>query len=32
MRPIAVEWGYHSPTPPARDWDADAVISEPKER
>jgi phosphoglycolate phosphatase len=32
MRPIAVEWGYHSPDNGApRDWDADAVISQPGE-
>ena len=30
MRPVAVEWGYHSPeNPPPRDWDADAVIDQP---
>jgi len=27
MRPVAVDWGYHSPdNAPPRDWDADAVI------
>ena len=32
MRPIAVQWGYHSPdSGDPRDWDADAVIAEPKE-
>jgi phosphoglycolate phosphatase len=32
MRPVAVEWGYPSPDNAApRDWDADAVISEPAE-
>ena len=32
MRPIAVEWGYHSPdNGDPRDWDADAVIAEPKD-
>jgi phosphoglycolate phosphatase len=30
MRPIAVEWGYHSPDNAGpNDWDADAVIAEP---
>ena len=32
MRPIAVEWGYHSPdNGDPNDWDADAVIAEPAE-
>jgi phosphoglycolate phosphatase len=32
MRPIAVEWGYHSPDNAGpNDWDADAVIAEPKD-
>ena len=32
MRPVAVEWGYHSPdNAPPRDWDADAVIAAPDE-
>jgi len=32
MRPVAVEWGYHSPDNAGpNDWDADAVIAEPKE-
>jgi phosphoglycolate phosphatase len=32
MRPIAVEWGYHSPdNGDPRDWDADAVIAAPAE-
>jgi len=32
MRPIAVEWGYHSPDNAGpNDWDADAVIAAPGE-
>ena len=32
MRPVAVEWGYHSPDNAApRDWNADAVIAAPGE-
>ena len=32
MRPVAVEWGYHSPDNAAPgDWDADAVIGAPAE-
>jgi 2-phosphoglycolate phosphatase len=32
MRPVAVEWGYHSPDHPGpRSWNAAAVIGEPRE-
>lgn len=32
MRPVAVEWGYHSPENGGpNDWDADAVIATPEE-
>jgi len=32
MRPVAVEWGYHSPDNAGpNDWDADAVIAEPQD-
>jgi phosphoglycolate phosphatase len=32
MRPVAVEWGYHSPDNGSpRDWDSDAVIARPEE-
>jgi N-acetyl-D-muramate 6-phosphate phosphatase len=32
MRPVAVEWGYHSPDNAGpRQWNADAVISSPAE-
>jgi phosphoglycolate phosphatase len=32
MRPVAVEWGYHSPDNAGpRSWNAAAVIGEPRE-